>query len=263
MITFKTQGDLPDSYRALRAAAVAADSRSKEIINLLSIWRELAGGRCNVVLGFFLGERCYLVLSPATEEPASPIEARRLEILESVLGGVRQKCLAIDLGLAPSTVALQFKLALASIGVLGRPSRAHPLLMRVARAASEPAFARYSTFVAPEGDELRVISVTRPDRALSAILPSAEREVVRSLVEGLTYQEIAEARKTSTRTIANQVSAVFRRLAVSGRNELVQRLFVDGSLSELVADTPDAATRSTPQTERMAARHAEVVRKVG
>jgi len=34
-------------------------------------------------------------------------------------------------------------------------------------------------------------------------------------------------RGTSTRTVANQVTAVFRRLRVSGRNDLVQRLFLD------------------------------------
>jgi DNA-binding NarL/FixJ family response regulator len=214
----------------LRATAMAADARSTTKIDLLPIWRELASGLCCVEDGFFGKDRCYLVLSAKTTGPAGPVEARRLEILEAALGGLRQKCIAIDLGLAPSTVALKFKLALSSIGVVSKPSRAHPLLMLVARAASEPAEARYAIIATADQRERRVISVPHPVQRLGALLPLAELEVVRSLVEGLSYRQIARHRGTSTRTIANQVSAVFRRLDVSGRNELVQRLFCNGNL---------------------------------
>ena len=56
------------------------------------------------------------------------------------------------------------------------------------------------------------------------------------LVEGLCYDEIARRRGTSTRTIANQISAVFRRMRVSGRNDLVQRLFAgDDAMNRLPA----------------------------
>jgi DNA-binding NarL/FixJ family response regulator len=63
--------------------------------------------------------------------------------------------------------------------------------------------------------------------------------VLRSLVEGNCYLDIARARGTSTRTIANQISMVFRRLRVSGRNELVQRLFIDGARGHASKPSPE------------------------
>jgi DNA-binding NarL/FixJ family response regulator len=223
-----------EAEHALRLAAKAADVRATTELSLASLWRDLARGHYGVVHGFFCEERCYLVLSTPNDDDALPIEGRRLEILELVLSGMRQKNIAIDLRLAPSTVALNSKLALEGLGVAGKPSRAHPLLMLAARAASEPVVHRATaaSFVSHDGRQLCVIGVSRPDRALDRVLPSAELAVIRSLVEGLAYEEIAQRRGTSTRTIANQISAVFRRLRVSGRNELVQRLFFDETLGK-------------------------------
>lgn len=219
---------------ALRLAAMAADARATMELSLAALWRDLARGQYGIVDGFFAEERCYLVLSARPDDDAVPVEGRRLEILEMVLSGMRQKNIAIDLDLAPSTVALNSKLALEGLGVGSKPSRAHPLLMLAARAASEAGVARASAanFVVGDGRELQVIGIDRPDRTLGKVLPSAELAVIRSLVEGLAYDEIARRRGTSTRTIANQISAVFRRLRVSGRNELVQRLFFDETLGK-------------------------------
>jgi DNA-binding NarL/FixJ family response regulator len=227
---------------ALRLAAMAIDASSTTEFSLSLLWRELSRGISRVVDGFFSDMRCYLVLSLKTNASATPIEGRRLEILEAVLAGLRQKNIAMELTLAPSTVALNSRLALESLGVVGKPSRAHPLLMLSARAAAEPALmlARCSTLAGPDASELRVISRPRPDLALTPVLPAAEMAVIRSLVEGRSYREIARERGTSTRTVANQISAVFRRLRVSGRNELVQRLFFDDALGtfEPPRDTP-------------------------
>jgi DNA-binding CsgD family transcriptional regulator len=55
------------------------------------------------------------------------------------------------------------------------------------------------------------------------------------LVEGASYGEIARRRGTSTRTIANQITAVFRRMRVSGRSELLLRLFACDAASETLA----------------------------
>lgn len=216
---------------ALRPSVVAADANATTEIHLSLLWRELARGVSQVVDGFFSDERCYLVLAMKSEP--EPLEGRRLQILEAVLSGLRQKSIAIDMQLAPSTVALNSRLALESLGVSGKPSRAHPLLMLAARAATEPASAsaKCSVLLTDDNRELRVIGMARPDTAVSRKLPTAESSVIRCLVEGLCYSEIARRRGTSQRTIANQISAVFRRLQVSGRNELVQRLFVDGAMA--------------------------------
>lgn len=219
---------------ALRAVAQAAEQESTTEVRLALVWLELARGESSIVDGFFTADRCYLILKTRLDGSAEPLEGRRLEILEAVLAGSRQKNIAIDLDLAPSTVALNSKLALESLGAVGKPSRAHPLLMLLARASAESYAwrARAATFVVHDDSELRVVGIPRPDRDLGQTLPAAELAVIRSLIEGHSYQEIARDRGTSTRTIANQISAVFRRMRVSGRNELVQRLFHASSAAE-------------------------------
>src|SRR6185369_1243288 len=127
---------LLDSNR-LRLSAMAVDATATTEISLALLWRELSRGVSRVVDGFFSDERCYLVLSIKTNGAPTPIEGRRLEILEAVLSGLRQKNIAMELNLAPSTVALNSRLALESLGLPGKPSRAHPLLMLAARAAAE------------------------------------------------------------------------------------------------------------------------------
>jgi DNA-binding NarL/FixJ family response regulator len=179
------------------------------------------------------------VLTTRNEEVAHPIAGRRLAILQAVLRGLPQTNVAIDLKLAPSTVALNSKLGLESLGVPGKPSRVHPLLMLAAVAASEPCTTtfRSSSFALAERS-YRVVAASRPDRHLARILPTAELAVIRRLVEGSSYAEIATERGTSTRTIANQVTAVFRRLRVSGRNELLHRLLVGEGLIHPLPEPP-------------------------
>ena len=222
---------LDDNPRALRDRTVAADEAATVEVNLGLLWRELVSGLCRVVDGFFSDDRCYLVLAPSQSAP-EPIEGRRREILEAVLCGLGQKNIAMDLRIAPSTVALNARLALESLGLRCKPSRVHPLLMLAARASRERecGLTAKLSFIQHAGQQLRVVAGPRPDQRLSEIAPPAELAVVRSLVEGLCYQDIARRRGTSTRTIANQITAVFRRLRVSGRNELLQRLFfVEGA----------------------------------
>jgi DNA-binding NarL/FixJ family response regulator len=209
-------------------------------VPLALLWRELTRGNAVLVDGFFHGDRCYLLVAKRAQQ-GPPLEGKRLEILEAVLAGQRQKNIAIDRGLAPSTVALNSRLGLEALGVSHRPSRAHPLLMLAARASALQlaASAKCTTILSDHNRELRVVSVPRPDLALADVLPTAELSVIRSLVEGNCYLDIARARGTSTRTIANQISMVFRRLRVSGRNELVQRLFVDGALGHASKPSPE------------------------
>jgi DNA-binding NarL/FixJ family response regulator len=237
---------LPTPPADLRGLAVATDSLATREIHLAGVWRDLVRGRCRVVEDFFSETRCLLVLAPTRGK--DPIEGRRLDILEAVLCGQRQKNIALDLDLAASTVALNARLALESLGVSGKPSRMHPLLMLAARAACESMHlvARYSA-VATADAELSIVSLPRPDRVLDRTLPSAELAVIRALIEGSSYEEIAAARRTSTRTVANQISAVFRRLHVSGRNELVQRLcFADEHLGRF---EPERRTLPPPPAD--------------
>ena len=228
---------------ALRERAMAADAAATIEMSLALLWRELMGGLCHVVDGFFSPTRCYLVLAPAVGAPLCPAEGRRRQILEAVLLGQSQKTIAIDLDLAPSTIALNSRLALKALGVDGKPSRAHPLIMLAAKAGKEHGspLAATLSFVEHQGEPLRVVAVPRPDRGLSDVLPRAELAVIRALVEGFSYAEIGRQRDTSVRTIANQITAVFRRMRVSGRNELLIRLFYVEGLGQPRAVQPAKA----------------------
>jgi DNA-binding NarL/FixJ family response regulator len=215
------------------ARAIEADLASNLRISLSGLWCGLVAGEYRVVDGFFTLERCYLVFAKR-QDKGETLSGRRLEILMSVLTGQCQKRVAIDLALAPSTVALNARLALESLGVGDRPSRAHPLLMLAARAfceADKKCCGSLSQLRDGE-DELQVVSVPRPDHRLTNRLPPAELDVVRRLIEGLPYSDIARQRGTSMRTVANQITAVFRRMKVSGRNDLLMRLFSDDGQAE-------------------------------
>ena len=70
-----------------------------------------------------------------------------------------------------------------------------------------------------KGEELFVIRIAPEVRSLEA-LSQGEREVAGLLLDGLSNAEIAEIRGTSTRTVANQVASIFKKLGVRSRTEL-------------------------------------------
>jgi DNA-binding NarL/FixJ family response regulator len=209
--------------------AIAADQQRLIEVDLRLIWRELVQGT-TVVIGEFHGpKRCGLVLSALQGGPeiVNPLEGRLRRVLESILSGCEQKVVAMELNLAASTIALSGRVALMRLGARVKPSRAHSVLTLAATAAVRkvlvPASVSYFT---RHGVNLQVIGLPRADLALVGQIPRAELDVVRALVEGRTYAEIARVRGTSPRTVANQVGGAFKRLQVSGRGQLLQRLFV-------------------------------------
>jgi len=74
------------------------------------------------------------------------------------------------------------------------------------------------------GDEFVVVSEPIVGAADLAALTQAEREVARLVADGCSNQAIAAKRGARPQTVANQLAAIFRKLAVSSRSELVARL---------------------------------------
>lgn len=74
------------------------------------------------------------------------------------------------------------------------------------------------------GEDLAVLSFPLDEVALPASLTTAEREVARALLEGDSNAQIAKARGRSERTVANQVAALFRKIGVGSRAELLLAL---------------------------------------
>ena len=73
------------------------------------------------------------------------------------------------------------------------------------------------------GDEFVVVSEPMVGADLGA-LTEAEREVARLVADGCSNQAIAAKRGARPRTVANQLAAIYRKLAVSSRSELVAQL---------------------------------------
>ena len=73
------------------------------------------------------------------------------------------------------------------------------------------------------GEQFLVVSV--PASASDPLgLTDAEQDVHDRLLRGESNAEIARHRRTSARTVANQVAAVFRKLGVGSRAELAARV---------------------------------------
>lgn len=58
----------------------------------------------------------------------------------------------------------------------------------------------------------------------STELTAAEQAVVQALISGASTKEIAESRGTAARTVANQIRAIFIKLGVTSRTELLVEL---------------------------------------
>ena len=158
-------------------------------------------------------------------ERRRPLEGRALEVLERVLSGRSLNATAIELGVSNSTVSGEFKSAVSALGIGGRLASLPMVvaqLWQANRSCSSQTVPVGTLFVGGVG--WQVLLVPRPDLALNEQLSGAELDVCRLQLVGLSHAEIARHRTTSLRTTANQLSAVFRKLAVSGRLELVTKL---------------------------------------
>jgi DNA-binding CsgD family transcriptional regulator len=80
-----------------------------------------------------------------------------------------------------------------------------------------------------DDDDYVVFSFPLPERRVPEGLSAAEREVVLLVCDGRSNAEIARARKTATRTVANQLGSIYSKLKVSGRLALVRLCVVGAS----------------------------------
>lgn len=233
--------------RRLDARVELVAAEESRLYPLAALWQDLLSGGWSVAEAFFAGDRCYVALASLAERRPA-LTARQVEIVEAVLSGSLQKSLAFELNVSSSTIAMSARAALTRLGLDCKPSRAHPLLMRAAKAACDEDFdvlGSMSTRGGP-GAMVRVVSIRRPDCYLEGLLAPAELQIARGLIEGYSHRDIACQRGRSARTVANQVASLFRRLRVSTRNDLVHRSFaaaphVDPSRAEhLLPCTPAA-----------------------
>jgi DNA-binding NarL/FixJ family response regulator len=135
------------------------------------------------------------LLERATKRALTP---REKEVLALVARGWSNKAIAMELGLGISTVSVYLTHAAAKLGVRSRVAM------------------------------IRALADQRADLALPSTLSATERCVVSEVLGGKSNAEIAQARGTSTRTVANQIANAFRKLGVRSRGELAAQLLFRG-----------------------------------
>jgi DNA-binding NarL/FixJ family response regulator len=150
-------------------------------------------------------------------EPGAVVSGRRQQMLNGVLLGKSSKQLAIELAVAPSTVAAEVRFGLEALGVCASASRIPLALSLLVHAAHYPAVNRFVGRAGCTRFGTHCLVYRAPLAPLEHKLSPAVSAVVYQLALGLTHEEIAARRRTSRRTIANQLAQAFKILGVSGR----------------------------------------------
>ncbi len=73
------------------------------------------------------------------------------------------------------------------------------------------------------GRKWLILSFPHAEPELPETLTSAERAIALDVLRGLSNESIARQRRTSIRTVANQVASVFRKSHVGSRLELARK----------------------------------------
>lgn len=195
-------------------------------MQLAGLWDELVAGTTKIDSWSHTSSTWSMVVSrrPERERSAHALRRRDVAILENaLLSGVR-KHVAVEAGLSCSSIAVIMQSCFQFMGLSCLPSRIPGLVVAAAHARQQLSVGApaYEMPIRPDLTlSQRTITMTRPDKLLVAWLAPAEHAVIHLLIEGMTYAEISLARRTSVRTVANQVASGFRRLDVSGRAELL------------------------------------------
>jgi DNA-binding CsgD family transcriptional regulator len=128
------------------------------------------------------------------------LSERERAVVAGVAAGKTNRAIAGELGIAVSTVASHLR------GVRRKLDGKHRIdLVREWAAAT-----RTDDAVPSSGRRL-------------ATLTAAEREVMRGVLAGKTNADIAAERGTATRTVANQVARIFKKMGVRSRAGLARR----------------------------------------
>lgn len=209
------------------ALLAVVEQSAREPFESGALWLELCSGRLRFTELGLTATHCVGVLEPRTGNDVAlhALSERRLDILQRVLEGQSLNFIALELNLANSTVSAEFKHAMRALGLATRVAELPILVLQLwgavrAYTSATPRCARLSV----GSSERRVLAMPRVDVCSLECLPRAEAEVCRLLLAGLSHAHIAELRDTSSRTTANQISAIFRKFRVSGRLELLVKI---------------------------------------
>lgn len=208
----------PSSLDALRHAVLRIERERGTRTTMVdgdAIWSSLVCGRWSLIDDYEDGRQRYVLAIRndrwADDFSLSKREARTIEL--AVLGK-RPKEMTSELGISLSRIYALQQSALDKLG-----ARCIGDVRALARRLPGKLLTRVSL-------GLEAIVALKAPAAIHDLsrLTDAERAVVRDLACALSRGEIARRRKRSVRTVANQVSSIYKKLMVSDRNELIALL---------------------------------------
>jgi len=211
---------VPDSALDVIRAAVRArerDARSPREGVSRALWPHLVAGRWSLIDDDDDREprRILVVRHRPHERPHMKLTAAEARTLELSIGGESMKRAGGELGSTKSTVYRALDRALAKLG-------ARSVAEVVALVRGFPRATMTKLRCGPD----TVLSLRLPQSVSLSDTPltAAERAIVPMLLASESYDEIARRRRTSRRTVANQVASIYRKLEVTSRLELVIRV---------------------------------------
>jgi len=209
------------------------EAEPPRIIDLAGVWHDLISRRFRVSGYGYTEGHCSLVLTPVGQIVPKRFSARQCLVTERLLLGAPQKVVALEFGLAPSTVAIAFAKFVRSLGTPCRmQSVPMPVAMAVHAARGTPRLRSARESLRVEAGRLhRFIECERPDLGLVPLLPREQLAVVRLLLEGKSHREMAALRRRSVRTIANQLRQIYATLGVCGRSGIIAWLLTSSGAS--------------------------------
>jgi DNA-binding NarL/FixJ family response regulator len=195
-------------------------------LDLALLWGELISGETRLASTFYTREHCYAKMaSVAGDGSLRPLTSRTVTLVERVLLGEAPKVVAAEAGISVSLLTSVAQGCFKEMGVDCSLRNVHVLFIMAAHAFHGlPGVPRAEVHFRERERGCRIIGFPRPDRVLKGVLSDSEYAVARLRNEGKSGAQIAAIRSTSVRTIANQLSATYRKLQVSGRVELICRL---------------------------------------
>lgn len=180
-----------------------------------SMWQVLAAGWLLLRTSQLDGSGWYVAHCNAEAGGPRGLTRRQLAIAQLAAQGESNKAIAHRLGVSTSTVSDQLTEIRRKLGVGSRAE----LVSLVAELAATPV--RELTI----GGERIAIGVCRDERASThESLTSAENEVATLAAQGWSNQRIALARGSHSRTVANQLASILRKLGLHSRAQLALHL---------------------------------------
>jgi DNA-binding NarL/FixJ family response regulator len=225
---FAPDGTCVDAGPTLETDALAREQLRRHVLlrerarlrevdpgEFVDAWTEIVERRWTVVDQFDGDGRRWLVVwdNPMGDHDPRALTANENAAVRRMLAGWSNQDAAVELGVSASTASRILASALHKLGGIDRGTLA---------SLSGPASIGRVLSLPIGIEELRAIGLPLTRAEDLSILTPAEREIVPLLLEGYTNRQIALARGSSERTVANQVRAIFDKLGVGSRRELLR-----------------------------------------